>query len=253
MQGVARVLKHFGEQNLSRHAERTTAQQKKTLRAVMACREESLGTIEYACASCGEVPNVPRSCCNRHCSVCQHQRQQQWLASAKGRLLPCQDFLITFTLPSELRQFALRHPKIVYGAMMKCVAASLREAATNERYVGATETGFTSVLHTWGRDLVYHPHVHVMVPAGGLDASGRWHTEPSSLESHRQSVAAEGTRLQRTSTLNDRSLSQPLHFSAPTESDLILLKFPGCSRGKQMDSTTRINRSSTKAVQIPTH
>ncbi|CAD71828.1 IS91 family transposase [Rhodopirellula baltica] len=181
MKGVSMVLKRYGDQYIAKHGTRMTAQQKKVLRAVMACREDSLGTIQYACSGCGEVTHVPRSCCNRHCPACQHQRQQQWLASVQENLLPCQYFLITFTLPAGLREFAMAHPKVLYVAMMSAAAQALQQAATNPRHVGVSETGFTSVLHTWGRDLGYHPHVHVVVPAGGIDAGGVWQSSRASL------------------------------------------------------------------------
>ncbi len=181
MKGVSMVLKRYGDQYIAKHGTRMTAQQKKVLRAVITCREDSLGTIQYACSGCGELTHVPRSCCNRHCPACQHQRQQEWLASAQEKLLPCQYFLITFTLPAGLREFAMAHPKVLYAAMMSAAAQAVQQAATNPRHVGVSETGFTSVLHTWGRDLVYHPHVHVVVPAGGIDAGGVWQSSRASV------------------------------------------------------------------------
>lgn len=96
---VSVVLKRYGQQYLDRFGSRMTAQQKKILRAVMACREEQLGTIRYACMNCGQQHTVPRSCCNRHCPACQHERVQAWLAKQQARLLPCHYFLITFTVP----------------------------------------------------------------------------------------------------------------------------------------------------------
>ena len=171
---VSVVLKRYGQQYLDRFGSRMTAQQKKILRAVMACREEQLGTIRYACMNCGQQHTVPRSCCNRHCPACQHEQVQAWLAKQQARLLPCHYFLITFTVPQEVRESMLRHPKIAYPAMMSCAAESLKVAATNPRHVGVTETGFFGVLHTWGRDLAFHPHCHFVVPGGGLDAAGRW-------------------------------------------------------------------------------
>ena len=171
---VSAVLKRYGQQYLDRFGPTMTAQQKKVLRAVMACREDALGTIRYACVACGHEHNVPRSCCNRHCPACQHQAVQVWLQKQRDRLLPCHYFLITFTVPQEVRAALMRHPREGYAAMMSCAAEALKTAATNERHVGATETGFFGVLHTWGRDLTFHPHAHFVVPAGGLDRRGRW-------------------------------------------------------------------------------
>ena len=157
MQGVSNVLKRYGEQYLRRFGKRMTAQQKKVLRAVMACREERLGTIRYRCVCCGHDETVPRSCCNRHCPACQWQKQQAWLARQRDRLLPCHYFLITFTLPAVMRELALRHPREVYSTLMTAAAESLKIGARNDRFVGACETGFFGVLHTWGRDLTLHP------------------------------------------------------------------------------------------------
>ena len=171
---VSAVLKRYGQQYLDRFGPTMTAQQKKVLRAVMACREDALGTIRYACVSCGHEHTVPRSCCNRHCPACQHQAVQAWLQKQRDRLLPCHYFLITFTVPQEVRAALLRHPLAGYAAIMSCAAEALKTAATNERHVGATETGFFGVLHTSGRDLTFHPHAHFVVPAGGLDQRGRW-------------------------------------------------------------------------------
>jgi len=171
---VSAVLKRYGQQYLDRFSPTITAQQKKVLRAVMACREDRLGTIRYACVGCGHEHTVPRSCCNRHCPACQHEATQAWLAKQSDRLLPCHYFLITFTVPQEVRQAMLRHPIQAYSAMMSAAAEALKTGATNERHVGATETGFFGVLHSWGRDLTYHPHCHFVVPAGGVDSDGRW-------------------------------------------------------------------------------
>ena len=113
LRGVSNVLKRYGQQYLDAHGTRMTAQQKKVLRAVMACREDRLGTIRYRCACCGQSVTVPRSCCNRHCPACQYQQQQAWLAKQRERLLPCHYFLITFTLPAPLRAMALRYPQEV--------------------------------------------------------------------------------------------------------------------------------------------
>lgn len=178
---VSDVLKRYGQQYLDRFGTTMTAQQKKVLRAVMACREDRLGTIRYACLSCNHEHTVPRSCCNRHCPACQHEATQAWLAKQRDRLLPCHYFLITFTVPKEVRAAMLRYPREAYSALMGCAAESLKVAATNERHVGAKECGFFGVLHTWGRDLSYHPHCHFVVPAGGLDASGSWTSSRASV------------------------------------------------------------------------
>ena len=150
---VSSVLKRYGMQYLDRFGHTMTAQQKKVLRAVMACRTESLGTIRYRCVSCGGTQTVPRSCCNRHCPACQHERVQAWLAEQTERLLPCHYFLITFTVPQEVRAAMLAHPAEGYAALLTAAAESLKTAATNERHVGAREVGMFGVLAFVGKRL----------------------------------------------------------------------------------------------------
>jgi hypothetical protein len=171
---VSSVLQRYGGQYLERYGHTMTAQQKKVLRAVMACRTESLGTIRYRCGGCGCTQTVPRSCCNRHCPACQHQRVQAWLESQTDRLLPCHYFLITVTVPQEVRAAMLAHPAEGYAALMSAAADSLKTAATNGRHVGAREVGLCGILHTWGRDVTYHPHAHFLVPGGGIGNDGQW-------------------------------------------------------------------------------
>ena len=205
---VSQVLKRYGQQYLDTYGKTMTAQQKKVLRAVIACREESLGTIRYGCLNCGHEHTLPRSCCNRHCPACQHELSQAWLAQQQDRLLPCAYFLITFTVPREVRAAFQRFPAEGYAALMSSAAEALKEAATNARHVGATECGFFGVLHTWGRDLSYHPHVHFVVPAGGLDASGSWKSSRVSVFVPTQILAVLfrnklRDRLRRNKTLRD--------------------------------------------------
>ena len=171
---VSKLLKQYGPQYLDRFGRTMTAQQKKVLYAVIACRTERLGTIRYACPACGSDHSVPRSCCNRHCPACQHDVAQAWLRKQLDRLLPCSYFLITFTVPPELREVLMANPKVGYAALMDAAAESLKKAAGNERHVGVGQLGFFGVLHTWGRDLTYHPHVHFVVAGGavGKDESG---------------------------------------------------------------------------------
>lgn len=174
MCSAGEVLKRHAAGYIQLFGQRMAGVQKKVLRAVEACREPSLGTVGYRCVSCGHSHRVPRSCCNRHCPACQYQRQQQWLKKQTDLLLPCQYFLITFTLPGPLRPVAMGHPGKVYRALMQAASDAIKQGAKIPRFVGAQETGFLGVLHTWGRDLSYHPHAHFLVPAGGIDAQGRW-------------------------------------------------------------------------------
>jgi Putative transposase/Transposase zinc-binding domain len=148
---------------------------KKVLRAICGCRTGALGTVLYVCQSCGRTHAVGRSCGNRHCPSCQQDKTKAWLETQTERLLPCPYFLITFTLPAEPRALARGHHRAVYAALFEASSEALRLLAADPKFVGTDRTGFFGVLHTWGRTLEYHPHVHYVVPGGGLSTDGsRW-------------------------------------------------------------------------------
>jgi hypothetical protein len=172
MPTVADVLRRYGGAYLERFGATMPGEHKKVLRAIAACRTGALGTVLYACESCGRTHTVGRSCGNRHCPTCQQDKTQAWLEKQIDRLLPCPYFLVTFTLPAELRALARSHQRVVYAALFKASSEALRALAADPKFVGTNRLGFFGVLHTWGRTLDYHPHVHYVVPGGGLGADG---------------------------------------------------------------------------------
>jgi len=175
MPTVADVLRRYGGQYLERFGTAMPGEHQKVLRAICACRTGELGTVLHACQSCGTIHVVGRSCGNRHCPTCQHEKTQAWLEKQTDRLLPCPYFLVTFTLPAELREFARSHQRVAYSALFEASSAALRALAADPKFIGTDRLGFFGVLHTWGRTLEYHPHVHYVVPAGGVDEDGgRW-------------------------------------------------------------------------------
>jgi Putative transposase/Transposase zinc-binding domain len=175
MPTVADVLRRYSPQYLEQFDATMPGEHKKVLRAISACRTGELGTVLYACPSCGTTHVVGRSCGNRHCPTCQHEKTQAWLEKQTDRLLPCPYFLVTFTLPSELREFARSNQRVVYSALFEASSEALRALAADPKFVGTDRLGFFGVLHTWGRTLEYHPHVHYVVPGGGIDPDGgRW-------------------------------------------------------------------------------
>jgi hypothetical protein len=109
---------------------------------------------------------VYHSCRNRHCPKCHSKQTTGWLEKQRARLLPCPYFLLTFTLPSQLRPLARSHQKKVYGLLLRCAAKTLQKLAADSRYLGG-QIGCLAVLHTWTRAMHYHPHVHLLVTAGG--------------------------------------------------------------------------------------
>jgi hypothetical protein len=143
------------------------------MRAIERCRTEALGGHVYQCPDCGEVQYSYHSCRNRHCPKCQHNAAQQWLEKQKDLLLPTPYFMLTFTLPEGLRRVARRHQKLFYNLLFRASAAATQKLAQDPRFIGG-QVGMVGVLHTWGRMLTYHPHVHYLVPAGGVDKEGNW-------------------------------------------------------------------------------
>jgi hypothetical protein len=172
MPTVADVLRRYGGEYLERFGAAMPAEHKKVLHAIMACRTGELGTVFYACSSCGRMHAMGRSCGNRHCPTCQQDKTRVWLEKQTARLLPCPYFLLTFTLPAELRSFVRSHQRVCYAALFEASSQAIAKLAADPKYVGAKAPGFFGVLHTWGRTLEYHPHVHYVVPGGGISADG---------------------------------------------------------------------------------
>jgi hypothetical protein len=175
MPTVAAVVRRYGPAYLERFGDAMPAAHREVLRAIAACRTGELGTVLYRCEDCGRMHAVARSCGDRHRPSCQRDKAEAWLASQTDRLRPCPYFLVTFTLPSGLRDVARAHQRAVYAALFAAASAAPRALAADPRHLGTDRLGFFGVLHTWGRALEYHPHVHYVVPGGGLSAEGdRW-------------------------------------------------------------------------------
>ena len=167
---VADILHAQGDAFIDQHPW-LSVQQRSVLRAIMHCRTAALGGHVDHCGACGHRAISYNSCRNRHCPKCQADRAQQWLARVQERLLPCDHYLLTFTLPAQLRTVARRHQRVVYGALLREAAASVQAVAEDRAWIGGTP-GILAVLHTWSRTLDYHPHVHLLVTAGGLTPDG---------------------------------------------------------------------------------
>jgi hypothetical protein len=172
MPSVAEVVRRYGGVYLERFGTTMPSAHKKVLAAIAACRTGELGLVLYQCECCGEMQAMGRSCGDRHCPACQRDKAEAWLEKQTDRLLPCPYFLVTFTLPEAMRDLARSHQRVVYSALFEASSEALRSLAADPKYVGTDRLGFFGVLHTWGRTLEYHPHVHYVVPGGGLSADG---------------------------------------------------------------------------------
>jgi hypothetical protein len=157
---------------LEQNRERLLPSQVKALNCIQQCRSDQSEQMLLHCPDCGKMHFVPHSCGHRSCPSCQNHLTTQWLHRQKQKLLKAEYFLVTFTVPSELRQVAFRHQKLFYSAMFDASSQALKEAGAQERWLGG-EVGMTGVLHTHARDLAFHPHIHYIVPAGAWDRKKR--------------------------------------------------------------------------------
>lgn len=181
MPTVADCLRQHGETFLRECRDKVTFQQRQVLSAIRRCRTGELGNVVFACHDCGHQHWVGRSCGNRHCPNCQHEKTQKWLHKQSDRLLPVHHFLVTFTVPEELRGLLRACPQEGYDAIFSAGSATIQDLLKNPRWLGSDKVGFFGVLQTWGRDpMTYHPHVHFVVPGGGLNADGsQWLATPA--------------------------------------------------------------------------
>jgi len=168
---VADVIRRFGDALLQKGE--VTPARRRVMRALLACRTAQLGGHVESCDNCDYQRIAYNSCRNRHCPKCQGSRQAQWLEDRSKDLLPVEYFHVVFTMPEEVAAIALQNKRVLYGILFAESAATLRTIAADPRHLGA-EIGFVSVLHTWSQVLQHHPHVHCVVPGGGLAPDGRW-------------------------------------------------------------------------------
>jgi hypothetical protein len=166
---VADIIRAHGDRFIETHGTWLTAQHHRVLRAIARCRTAALGGHLDRCAHCAHRTISYNSCRNRHCPKCLTHARDQWLAERRQELLPVGYHHVVFTLPHELSWLALQNKQVVYDLLIRASAATLLEVAADPKHLGAA-IGFLSVLHTWGQNLLHHPHVHCVIPVGGLSA-----------------------------------------------------------------------------------
>jgi len=171
---VADIIREHGDRFIEAHGAWLTTQHRRVLRALARCRTAALGGHLDRCVACDHRAISYNSCRNRHCPKCLTAARDQWLAARQDELLPVGYHHVVFTLPHELSWLALQNKKLVYDLLLRASAATLLDIAADPKHLGAA-IGFLSVLHTWGQNLLHHPHVHCVIPVGGLSADGaRW-------------------------------------------------------------------------------
>lgn len=164
---MADIFRQYRPAYCEKYGDRMLPSHKRAMDDIINCRTPALGGQVYVCHDCHEVDYSYHSCMNRHCSKCMNDQAEQWLQKEKKRLLSVPYFLVTFPLPAELRKPARSHQKVFYDISFTASAAAMQKLAFDTKYVGG-HIGFLGVLHTWRRDLGYHPHIHYLVPAGGI-------------------------------------------------------------------------------------
>jgi len=169
---LAEVFRRYGGAYVKTFGQAMLPSHRRAMQAIVACRTEAMGGHVFACDRCGQREYAYHSCRNRHCPKCHRDDTAAWLEQRRMELLPVPYFHVIFTLPSTLRDMVRSHQKIAYSGLMQTAAQALMKLARDPRYVGGT-IGVLAVLHTWGGALNYHPHVHCLVPAGGV-AHEQW-------------------------------------------------------------------------------
>ena len=147
----------------------------RALQAIRRCRTKAMGGHIDKCDCCHALHISYNSCRNRHCPTCQGHKREEWIRAREGELLNVPYFHLVFTLPSEFDSYALSHGKIVYGSLFRAAWQTLQQFGNNPKHLGG-RMGMIAVLHTWGQNMNLHPHLHCIVPGGGLSKSGQWKT-----------------------------------------------------------------------------
>ena len=168
------VIRRFGPALLARSGSGVTPAQRAVLTTLGRCHTAALGGHLYRCDACGAEVTAYNACGNRHCPSCLGHKSAQWLKARAAELLPVPYFHVVFTVPTEVAELALGNKKVVYSILLRAAAETLLEVAANPAHLGA-DLGFLAILHTWTQTLLHHPHVHCIVPAGGIAPDGsRW-------------------------------------------------------------------------------
>jgi hypothetical protein len=168
---VAEVFRRYGDDYRQQHGASLCVTQRRVMHAIEVCRTAVLGGHLERCDQCGHERNTYNSCADRHCPKCQSLARAEWLENRRSELLNTQYFHVVFTLPEQIAPIAYQNKKVIYGILFRATAETLRTIAADLQHLGA-EIGFFAVLHSWGSNLLYHPHLHCVVAGGGLSPDG---------------------------------------------------------------------------------
>ena len=176
MPGITDIFRTYGPSYLDRHGTTMPARHRRTIQDIIDCRTDVMGGHVFLCSHCEQLRYSYHSCKNRSCPSCHEADRNTWLEKRRREQLPVPYYHAVFTIPKESHEIIRSHQRIAYALLMEAAALALMKLASDPHYVGG-RIGMLSVLHTWTRALVYHPHVHCLIPAGGLSPDGRYWIE----------------------------------------------------------------------------
>ncbi len=170
MMTINDIFRAYAPEYLSRFGDSLPGEHRKAMTAIINCRTPVCGTTFFQCEACGKQHAIHRSCGNRHCPTCQHHKGRQWLEKQLDRRMPGHHFMITFTVPEQLRRFIRSNQRAAYAALFSASSEALKKLVLDPTFMGGELPGFFGVLHTWGRTLEYHPHIHYIVVGGAFSS-----------------------------------------------------------------------------------
>ena len=171
MEKIQEILNKGLDEYLEKH--KVVGYKQKVTKAIKDCKTEKLGAHKYVCDECGHEEIAYNTCRNRHCPNCQFGKKLKWIEARKSEVLNVKYYHVVFTIPSEIYTVVLQNQEKMYKILFKASSETMQELARDEKYLGA-EIGFFSILHTWGQNLMYHPHIHCVVTGGGLTETEKW-------------------------------------------------------------------------------
>ena len=208
---LASLLHQYQPEFESNYADRLLPGHRRAMGALQRCRTPDAGQVQLQCIDCAETQSHPHSCGHRSCPRCQNHETSLWLDRQRTKLLPVEYFMVTFTLPRELRSLAWHHQTVIYNCLFAVARSTLKDFGLNPKHLGA-DIGMTAVLHTHSRRLDYHPHVHVIVPGGGVDRAKRQWKKKKGKYLFNEFALAEVFRARFLTAIKSAGLSIPAHL-----------------------------------------
>jgi hypothetical protein len=208
---MASLIEQFGNEFIQAYQQQLLPGHLKALSAMENCRSTHAPKMLMHCDDCSHQILVPHSCGHRHCPHCQNHESQQWIERQLQKQVPADYFMLTFTLPAQLRSLSWQHQRLVYGLLFDCVWATLKQFSLNDKQLGGVP-GAIAVLHTHSRELNFHPHLHIVMPAGTIDKGQRLWSKKSGKYLFSHKALAKVFRAKLLDALTDNGLTLPSNY-----------------------------------------